>query len=120
MRVPVLMAVRMRVGGAVRVRVAVFVPMRVVVSMLVAMAVISMFVCFGWAVGMTVDLPSCILMQMAVMALQAACMQFDRAVRMIVRLVKMKILDPLLALAAAAGTAHQTTSISLRRISSPP
>ena len=39
---------------------------------------------------------------------------------MIVRLVKMNILDPLLALAAAAGAAHQTTSISLRRISSPP
>jgi hypothetical protein len=70
------MAVRMRVGGAVRMGVAVFVPMRVVVSMLVT--------------------------------------------SMIVRLVRMKVLDPLLALAAAAGAAHQTTSISLRRISSPP
>ena len=39
---------------------------------------------------------------------------------MIMGLVRMKILDPLLALAAATCAAHQTTSISLRRISSPP
>ena len=113
------MAVRMRVGGAVWMRVAVFVSMRVVVSMLVAMVVISMFVRSGRAVGMTVDLPTYILMQMVVMSLHAACMQSDNAVRMIVCLVKMQILDPLLALAAAAGAAHQTTSISLSRISSP-
>ena len=88
--------------------------------MLVAMAVISMFVRSGWAVGMTVDLPRSILMQMVVIALHAACMQSHNAVRMIVRLVNKRILDPLLALAAAAGATHQTTSISLRRISSPP
>ena len=69
---------------------------------------------------MTVDLPGCTLMQMVVMALRAACMQFGSAVRMIVRVVKMNILDPLLTLAATADAAHHTTSISLSRISSPP
>jgi hypothetical protein len=37
-----------------------------------------------------------------------------------IRVVMMKILDAFLALAATAGAAHQTTSISLSRIWSPP
>ena len=41
------------------------------------------------------------------------------AVGMLMRVVVRNILDPLLALAATAGAAHQTTSISLSRISSP-
>ena len=82
MIVPMIMLMRMRVGGAVRMRVDVLMLLWMVVHMVMRIAVAVI------AVG--------------------------------IRMVMMKILDPLLALAAAAGAAHQTTSISLRRISSPP
>jgi hypothetical protein len=85
-----------------RMLVGVGMPMRVAVRMRVSDAI---------RMGVAVFI------RMRVMVLMLVAMG---VVGMFVRLVRMQILDSFVALAATAGAAHHTTSISLSRISSPP
>jgi len=116
MGMPMLVAVRMRVGDAVRMGVVVLVPMRA--FMIVTVVALGMHVCVGRL--MTVIVTGSMLMRMVMIAIGTICVELVHGVRMVVRFTMMQILDPLFALAAAAGAAHHTTSISLSRISSPP
>ena len=111
-----LVMVRMRMGGAVRMGVAVLVPMRV----LVAMIAIGMHVRSVRPVLVIVTMSGSMLMRKVMIAIGVICVELVYGVRMVVRFTMVQILDPLFALAAAAGAAHHTTSISLSRISSPP
>jgi len=116
MGMPMLVAVRMRVGDAVRMGVIVLVPMRV--FMIVAVVAFGVHVRTGRFITMIVS--GSMLMRMVMIAVGAICVELVYRMRMVVRFTVMQILDPLFALAAAAGAAHHTTSISLSRISSPP
>ncbi len=113
---PMLVAVRMRVGDAVRMGVVVLVPMRV--FMIVTMVAFGMHVRIGRF--MRVIVSGGTLMRTVMIAIGAICVELVYGVRMVVRFTMMQILDPLFALATAAGATHHATSISLSRISSPP